>query len=73
MNNRIKRIYVAVNDNYVVSASTSLSDFVRTMSGIATGMKKYTYYSTKFKDQDVIKHVDMLGEVYYFQKIENKN
>lgn len=71
MNNRIKRIYLAIYKNRVVFVSTSLSDFVRSMGAIATGMRQYTFYHKKFKDQDMIEHVDMLGEIYFFQKIEN--
>lgn len=73
MNNRIKRVYVATENNRVIFISTGLSDFVRSMKALLTGVKSYSYYVMLFKDQDLIEHVDMLGKKYYFQKYSNKN
>ena len=54
----------------VVHASTSLSEFIRTMGGMITGVNSLSYYQKKFKIQDHLKHVDNLGKVYYFQKVK---
>jgi len=68
MNNRIKRLYIATSENKVIFVSTGLSDFVRSISALVTGIRSYSYYNQKFKNQTTIKHVDRIGKVYYFHK-----
>ncbi|MBO0323442.1 hypothetical protein J0X14_14130 [Muricauda sp. CAU 1633] len=70
MNKQVRNLYVAINDNKVVHASTSLSEFVRTMSQLVTQVKSYPYYQKKFKDEKVIEHIDHLKKSYYFQKVK---
>ena len=71
MNNRISRVYVAIDDNRVIYISTALSEFVRAMKALITGVKSYSHYQEVFQNQDVIQHVDKIGKKYYFQRIEN--
>lgn len=70
MNKQVKNLYVVISNNRVLNASTSLTDFVRTAGELYPKVKSRSYYQKKFKNQIVIKHVDNLGQEYYFQKVK---
>ena len=72
MNKQVKNLYVAIKDNKVVHASTSLSEVVRTMSQLVTQVKSYPCYQKKFSKYDIVEHIDHLGKLYNFQKVNNQ-
>lgn len=70
MNKRVRHLFVAITDNRVIHASTSLSEFHRTIKGLITDINSLSYYQKKFADQEIINHTDHLGKTYSFQKFK---
>lgn len=74
MNKVISKLYVAVryDDRRVVYFDTNLKSFIEGCEKKAkiTGLKSLAYYQYKFKDQELISHVDRFENLYYLQKLK---
>ena len=70
MNKHVKNLYVVILENKVLYAATTHTDFYRYISGIVSGVKSMSYYQKEFAKESRIKHTDIIGKTYYFQKVK---
>lgn len=71
MNNRIRRLYLAITDNKVIYITTNLAEFIRILKDVDPNIKSLSYYEKAFKEQELIDHLTAERGVMTLQKIEN--
>jgi hypothetical protein len=68
MNNRVKKMFVAIYDNEVIVFDTNFSSFYSKFKGIEPGINSQSYYSKLFQTESKLV-IRGYGKEYIWQKL----